>query len=264
MYHDHRSDQTGCHAPGGLPYILQLVVLVRKRDVISFRKLLSEEMAGSGLKRTSVMHQCLNGIGCHRTGKFLLVRLLSLDCRDCHILCQKICIHIQHLLRSFLCLFRRCMNSMSFLPQELSGAKERPGLLLPADDGAPLVVHTRQITIGMYIILVKVRKDRLRGRAYAETLCQRLRSSRRDPRYLRGKAVDQLSFLRKKAFRNEQRHVHVLNAGFLESLVQMGLNRLPQCIPRRLENRKALDVGITDQLRLGAHIGIPLGEVLVH
>ena len=116
----------------------------------------------------------------------------------------------------------------------------------------------------MYIILVKVRKDRLRGRAYAETLCQRLRSSCRDPRYLRGKAVDQLSFLRKKAFRNEQRHVHVLNAGFLESLVQMGLNRLPQCIPRRLENRKALDVGITDQLRLGAHIGIPLGEVLVH
>ena len=44
----------------------------------------------------------------------------------------------------------RCVNSMSFLPQEFSGTKERSCCLLPTKYAVPLVPYFRKITIRFY------------------------------------------------------------------------------------------------------------------
>ena len=264
VHHNHRTDYAGRHAPGCLPYVLELVILIRKGDVIGLCKFLSEEMAGAGLQSTSVMHQCLNGVRGIRTGKLFFFGFLSLDGRNRHVLCQEIRIDVQHLLSPFFSFFLGRMDGMSLLPKELTGTKKRPRFLFPAHNRAPLIVQARKITIGVNIILVEIRKHRFGCRSYAQALRQRLCSARRHPGHLRRKAVHKLTLLCQKAFRNQHRHIHVLNTGGLEAAIEMIPNCLPKRIAGRLENREALNMRISDQFRLCAYIGVPLCEVLVH
>ena len=156
VYHNDRTDHTGRHTPGSLMYILQGIILICKLYAISLCKAVAEVVARTGLQRFSVMHQRLDRIGCLCTGKFFLVCLLPTDNRDRQHFLAKISVHIQHLDGTCLCLFCRCMCGMALLPQKLSGAQKRTGRLLPAHNGAPLVVHTWQITVRVNIICIEI------------------------------------------------------------------------------------------------------------
>ena len=97
-------------------YILKLVVLIGILDTECLRKAVTEVMAGSGLKRLTVVHQRLDGVGGLCSGELLLVGLLSLDYRDRQNLFTEVCINIQHLNGSCLCLFLGCMSRVALLP----------------------------------------------------------------------------------------------------------------------------------------------------
>ena len=81
----------------------------------------------SRLQGFSIMHQCLDGIGVFRTGKFFFFCLLSADNRHGKELFTEICIQIQHLDGTCLCLLCGCMRRMPLLPQEFSGTSHNFG-----------------------------------------------------------------------------------------------------------------------------------------
>ena len=116
VYHDDRTDHTGGHTPGGLMNILQGVVLCCILDAKCLCKAVTKIMAGSGLQCFSVMHQGLDGVGSLCACKFLFISLLTADYRNSQHLLTEICIEIQHLDGSLLCLLRSGVGGMSLLP----------------------------------------------------------------------------------------------------------------------------------------------------
>ena len=156
------------------------------------------------------------------------------------------------------------MRSMSFLPQELSGAQERSCRLLPSHNGAPLIVDFRKITIGMNIILIEIAEQRLRSRTHAHALLQLLQSAMCYPCNLRRKALYVILFLLKQALRNQHRKVYILHARLFETAVQLMLNVLPDCIACRFDDHAALYACVITQLCFFYNVRIPLREILVH
>ena len=71
-------------------------------------------------------------------------------------------------------------------------------------------------------------------------------------------------FFLQKALRNEERHIYILNSGFLKAAVQLMLDVLPDCITSRFDDHAALYACVVTQLCFFYHIRIPLGEILVH
>ena len=264
VHHDDRADETGGHTPGGLVHIFQLIVLIRELDAEGFGKAISEIVAGAGLQSLSVVHQSLNGIGSLRSREFFLIRLLSPDDGHRKHLFAEVRVQVQHLDGALLRLLHGGVGGVSLLPQELSGAQEGSGLLLPAYHGAPLVIYLGQVTVGVDIVLVKIAEKRLGRGPHAQTLLQLRQPSVRHPGYLRGKALHMILFLLKKAFRNEHGHIDIFHARFLEPLVQLLLDQLPDRVAVGLDRHAALHARILDQLRLLHHVGVPLGEILIH
>ena len=70
--------------------------------------------------------------------------------------------------------------------------------------------------------------------------------------------------LLQKALGNEHGHRNILMAVLLEFLIENRLNVLPNGIAVWAQDEKSLNAGVIDKLRLGANIGEPLGEILLH
>ena len=134
VYHDDRADHTGRHPPGSLVAVFRFIVLTYILDLKRTCEPVSEVMAGSALQGFAVMHQRFDRIGCDGACKLLFIRLFAADDRDREEFFRKIRIHIQHLDRSLFGFLSSCMNGVSFLPQEFSGAQERSCRFLPAQD----------------------------------------------------------------------------------------------------------------------------------
>ena len=221
-------------------------------------------MAGAGLQRLAVVHQRLNGVSCLRTGELFLLRLLPLDHRDRQHFFTEIRIDVQHPYGPFLCLLCGRMGRVAFLPEKFPGAQEGSCGLLPAHDGAPLIVVLRQIPVGMDLIGIEITEQRLRSRTHAHALLQRLQSSVRHPCHLRRKSLHMVFLLLKQALRDKHGQIYVLHPGFLKSPVQLLLDIFPDGIACRLDDHTALYTRIIDQFRFLHHICIPLGKVHIH
>ena len=165
------------------------------------------------------MHQCLDGIGVFRTGKFFFFCLLSADNRHGKELFTEICIQIQHLNCTCLCLLCGCMRRMPLLPQEFSGTQKRTGFLFPAYYRTPLVVHLWQITVRLDQIFIKIAEQCLRSRSDAQTLRQLIESAVSHPCDFRCKSFHMILLFFQKALRNKHRHIYILYACFFESAV---------------------------------------------
>ena len=173
----------------------------------------------------------------------------------------KVSVAVQLLLGLGLGLLGGLMDGMALLPPELTGAQERAGGFLPADDAAPLVVQHGQVAVGVQHMAEMVAEHRLAGGAHRKALLQRVAAAGRDPGNLGGKAVDQLALLLEQALGDQHGHGHILMAGRLEAGVQILLDILPDGVAIGAQHHKALDAGILYQLSLGADVGIPLGKV---
>ena len=156
------------------------------------------------------------------------------------------------------------MCGMAFLPQELSGTEEGTGRLLPADNGAPLVVNLRKITIRMNVIFIEITEQGLRGWAHAETLLEIFQSALCHPGYLGSKAFHMILLLLKQALGNEHRKINVLHASLFETAVQLIADVLPDGITSRFDDHAAFYAGVIDQFCFSYHIRIPLGEIFFH
>ena len=99
-------------------HIFQLIVLIRILNPESPGEPVSKIMAGSGLQRFAIVHQCFNGIGGFSPCKFLFICFLSLNHWNRKHLFTEIRIEVQHLDCAFLCLFCRSVGRMAFLPEE--------------------------------------------------------------------------------------------------------------------------------------------------
>ena len=70
--------------------------------------------------------------------------------------------------------------------------------------------------------------------------------------------------LLEQGLRNEHGHRNVLVARLLKTPVQVRLDVLPDGVAIGSEDEHPLGLGVTDELRLGTHVSVPLGEVHVH
>ena len=244
--------------------VFQCIVLVRELNAKCFGKSVPEIVARPCLQCLAVVHQRFDRIGSLRPREFFFVSLLPLYHGNRKYVPHEIRIDIEHLNRSLLRLLCRRMGRVSLLPQKFAAPQERTRRLLPAHHGAPLVIYLRQIPVGLHFILIKIAEKRLRGRAHAQSLLQRLESAVCHPRNLRRKALNVILLLFQKAFRYEHRHVHILHARLLERRVELLLDLLPDRIARGLDDHTALHTRVVAQLRLLHHVCVPLREILLH
>ena len=113
-------------------------------------------------------------------------------------------------------------------------------------------------------VFIVLTEQRLRGGADAVPLLQLFAAAHGHPGALRRKALHMVLLLLEQAFRNEHRQVHVLVAGGLEALIHLVLDILPDGVTVGAVDEHTLDGGVVDQLRLFAHVGVPLGEIHLH
>ena len=244
--------------------IFQCVIFVCVLDSECFGKTISEVMACTGLKSFSIVHQGLDGVSSLSTCKFLFICLLAFNNRNCKNFLTEICIDVQHLdgtLLSFLCC---CMCCMSFLPQELSGTKERTCCFLPANNRAPLIVNLRKVSVGLDLFLVEIAEQSLGSRTYAKSLLKQIKTAMSYPCNLRGKTFYMIFLFIKKRLRDKDRHVNVLYTGFFKSAVKLMLDILPDRITCRFDRHTALNTCIATKLSLLNNVCIPLSKILIH
>ena len=108
-----------------------------------------------------------------------------------------------------------------------------------------------------------VAEQRLAGGAHAQALFQLVQAAVGDPGHLGGKALHVVLLLLEQALGDEDGHGHVLMAGGLEHAVQDVGDVLPDGVAVGAQDHAALHAGIVHQLRLEAHVGVPLGKILV-
>ena len=142
--------------------------------------------------------------------------------------------------------------------------QEGTGGLFPAQDGAPLVILHGKLPVGLQHIGEVLTEQGLRGRTDGIPLLQPLTAAHGNPCALRCEALHMVLFLLQKAFRNQQRHVHILDTLLLKFLIQHILDILPNGIAIRTINKHTFDRGVVDKLGLFAYIGEPLGKVHFH
>ncbi len=180
-----------------------------------------------------------------------------------HVL-HKVRVDVQHPHGLLAGLFLGGVHGVALLPQELPVAQEGAAGLLPAQDGAPLVVQLGQVPVGVDDVLVVLAEQGLGGGTDAVALLQLLAAAVGDPGALGGEALHMVLLLLEQGLGDEHGQVHVLVAGLLELLVQRVLDVLPDGVAIGAVDEHALDGGVVDQLRLPAHVGVPLGKVHLH
>ena len=197
--HNDGADQAGRRAPAGLEGILQGIVAAGERHVVGPGELVTEEVAGAGLQGLVVLHHALDGIGGLGTGEFLLVGLAALHHGHGQRVFAHVGVAVQLLLRLGLGLGGRLVDGVTLLPPELAAPQERAGGLLPADDGAPLVVEHRQLAVGLQYAGPVVAEHRLGRGAEGKALFELLAAAHRDPRDLGREAIDKLALFLEQA-----------------------------------------------------------------
>ena len=98
----------------------------------------------------------------------------------------------------------------------------------------------------MYNMAPMIAEQRLRRRTDAQTLRKLLAAADRDPCALRGKALNMILFLLKKAFGDKHRHGDIFMPVTLEHTVKNLLNVFPNRVTVGAQNEAALYTGVID------------------
>ena len=262
--HDDAANETGGHAPGGLEGVDTLVVLIGKGDVKCLGEAIAEVVGSTCLQSLLIMHHALDGVGGLGAVELFLVGLLAPgNGHGQHVLAE-VGIQVQHLLSESLGLLCAGVHGMTLLPQKLPMAQEGTAGLLPTQHTAPLVILHRQIPMGLNDLCEMIAEQRLRGGTDAHSLFQFFVAAHGNPGALGGEAFYMVLFLLQQAFRNQHGHIDILHAHLFEFGIHDALDVLPDRIAIGAVNEYALDGGIVNELRLFAHVGVPLGEVHLH
>ena len=109
-----------------------------------------------------------------------------------------------------------------------------------------------------------VAEQGLGGRTDAQAFLQLFGAAVGDPRYFGSKTFYMVLFLLEQAFRDEQRHCHVLVTGLFKFRIQDALDVFPDCIAVWTDDHTAFDRRIVAQLCFFDDVGIPFCKVDVH
>ena len=262
--HNNAADHAGRHAPGGLEGVMGLVVLAGEGDVKGLGEAVPEVVAGTALKGLLVVHHALHSVGLLGAVELLLVRLTAFHHRHSQHIFEEVGIDVQHLLGLCPGLLLGGVHGVALLPQKLPVAEEGAAGLLPADDGAPLVVQLGQIPVGVDNVLIVLAEQGLAGGVDGVPLLQLFAAAIGHPSALGGKALHVILLLLEQTLRDEGGQIYVLVSQLLELIVQDALDVLPDGIAVGPVDEHALDGGVVDELCLPAHVRVPLGEVHLH
>ena len=264
MHHDDCTNHTGCHAPACLVYILELVFLIGILDAKRMREAVTEVMAGARLQCLPIMHQGFNGKGVCCTCKAFLFCFFALYNGDCQYITAEIRINIQHLDGSFLCLLCGCVCGMTLLPQKFHGSQEGACCFFPTNNGAPLIIQLGQVSVGLHDVCIMLAEQGFGSGTNTNAFLQLLFAAVGYPCNLGRKAFYMILFLLQQAFGDEHRHIYIFYACFLEAVIQLSLQKLPDGIAIRADDHAALQAGICRQVSFFYNVRIPLGKIHFH
>ena len=264
MGHNDAADHPGGDPPGGLVGIVELVVAAGEGNIKGPGKAIPEVVGGARLEGLPVVHHALHGIGLLGAVELFFVGLASLHHRHGQHIFHEVGIEVQHPLCLLPGLGLSGVHGVALLPQKFPVAEEGPGGLLPAEHRTPLVIELGQVPVGVDDVFIVFTKQGLRGGPDTIALLKLLAAAVSDPGALRGEALHMVLLLLKKALRDEHGEVDVLMARLLKLGVHDALDVLPQSIAIGAIDEHAFDAGIVDELRLLAHVRVPLGKVHLH
>mmetsp|Transcript_17062 Transcript_17062/g.37589 ORF Transcript_17062/g.37589 Transcript_17062/m.37589 type:complete len:335 (+) Transcript_17062:1359-2363(+) len=156
------------------------------------------------------------------------------------------------------------MGSVSFLPEELTRADERSGLLeLPPNHGGPLIELQGKVTVGPDPLGISGIHDGFRCRAN----CDRLRHIGvpilGDPGNLRRKTLHVVLLCLQCALGHEQRKIGVLHTELLDLAIEKTLDHFPHEICSRTQNIASRDLVILNKLCSCDHLRVPLRKIVI-
>ena len=120
---------------------LLIAFLILIFDTRRFGKPSTQIMRRTCLQRFTVLHHCLNAVGCHGTRETFVFRLLASNNGHGQRAFCKGPIHFKRTHGFLHRVFAVDMGSMPFLPQKLACAQKHTGPHFPTDDVCPLVYH---------------------------------------------------------------------------------------------------------------------------
>jgi hypothetical protein len=118
--------------------------------------------------------------------------------------------------------------------------------------------------VGVDDVLIVLAKQHLGGGADAIALLQLFAAAMGHPGALGRKAVHVVLLLLKQGLWDEHGQIDVLMPCRFEHGVQLMLDVFPNGVAIGAIDEHAFDGGVVNQLRLFAHVGIPLGKVHLH
>ncbi len=147
--HDHPADDPGRQPPRGLEGVEDDVVPAGVGDVVGAGEVLPEVVGRPRLERQAVGHDRLDRGGVVGAGELLRLRLAPGDHRHRQPVLGELAIAPEHPVDLLGGLLGGLVEGVPLLPEELGGAEEEPGPLLPADDVRPLVDEDGQVAPGV-------------------------------------------------------------------------------------------------------------------
>ncbi len=263
MAHDESTDQARADAPTGLPHVVELSFARLKLHVEGAAEILAEVVAGSGLKRETILHHGFNGEGAQRACELFRTGFRALDHGHGHDVFGYLGVDVQHPQHLLLGLEVGGVSGVALLPEKLGGAQEHTCAQLPTDDVGPLIQQHREVAVTLNPLGEKMSDDGFRRRPDDVGLFQFFAAGYGDHRQLRREAFDVLRFPLHEALRNQQGEINVLVPGGLEAVVELALQQFPDGIAVGLDDHAAFDdLGRLGHVALQNHVLVPRGEIL--
>ncbi len=145
--HDYGANKPSRCSPRGLMRGFKFVFFAKIGNPISFGKAGAKIMGSSGLEGFPIMHQGFDCVGSHRAGKGFMFCLFAFQKWDGKQISAAIIIDIKHPSDIVFGVFPIGKKAMTLLPKEFGTSQKRTGRLFPTDDGTPLIVTDREVSM---------------------------------------------------------------------------------------------------------------------
>mmetsp|Transcript_35794 Transcript_35794/g.61579 ORF Transcript_35794/g.61579 Transcript_35794/m.61579 type:complete len:370 (-) Transcript_35794:37-1146(-) len=155
------------------------------------------------------------------------------------------------------------MRGVALLPEELTRAQERSGVLeLPAHHVTPLVEFHGEVAVTADPLGEKRVHDGLTGGADGNGLREIVLAALGDPGHLRSKSLNVVLLGHQGALTHEEREISVLHTELLDLGVKVLLNGLPNEVRPGAQHVAAGDVTVVNHFTHGDGLSVPVGEVI--
>ena len=273
--HDECAHKASGDAPGGGPYVLELVLGVEELDFEGFGEVLSEEVGGAGLQGFAVLHHGFDAVGVEGTGEAFVGRFYAFDDGHGHPVLGEVGIDVEHAACFFLSFLAGGVGGVAFLPEEFGGAEEHAGAHFPAHYVGPLVAENGEVAVGFDPVLVGGPYNGFGGGADDELFFKAGGGVDNDTCTVGvvhetvvgnhgaffGEAFYMLGFTAEERLGDEEGEVSVLVAGGFEHVVEGTLHFFPDGVAIWFDDHASANGGVFGQIGADNELVVPFGVV---